>query len=113
MMTWTAFEQGSTVGKKGREGGVIRVDDEYTGAARIVLEKDCLRAPYAITSSVYGYMLHTRFVADDETAQYALDEMKAMLVEIVDLIPVEGDPDDGGHMNAVDDAVELFMRQFP
>jgi hypothetical protein len=113
MMTWTAFEQGNTVGKKGREGGVIRVDDEYTGAARIVLEKDCLRAPYAITSSVYGYMLHTRFVADDETAQYALDEMKAMLAEIVDLIPAEGDPDEGTRMDAVDDAVESFMRQFP
>lgn len=113
MMTWTAFEQGSTVGKKGREGGIIRVDDEYTGAARIVLEQNCLRAPYAITSSVYGFMLHTRFVADDETAQYALDEMKAMLAEIVDLIPSEGDPDESARMDAVDEAVESFIQQFP
>ena len=113
MMTWTAYEQGGTLGKKGREGGVIRVDEEYTGAARIMLEKNCLRAPYAITSSVYGFMLHTRFVADDETAQYALDEMKAALAAIVQLIPDEDDPNEGSQIDAVDNAVESFMRRYP
>lgn len=112
-MTWQPYESGSTLGTTGREGGVIRVDDEYAGAARIVLEAGCLRAPYAITSAVYGYLLHTRFIADDETARYALDEMKPALVAIANLIPDENEMDEAARMDAVEQAVAAFMRQFP
>lgn len=110
-MVWTAYESGATIGKTGREGGVIQIDTEYAGAARIILEQGCLRAPYAITSAVYGYLMHTRFVADDETAQYALDEMKPALAAIVNLLPADDDPD--ASLNAVEEATRQFMQRFP
>jgi hypothetical protein len=112
-VNWTPYDQGSTLGKTGREGGAIVVDDEYVGAARIILEENCLRAPYAITCAVYGYLLHTRFLADDETAQYALDEMKAALVAIVASLPGADDPDEAAQSAALADAVDAFMRRFP
>ena len=112
-MHWEPFANSQTLGLTGNEGGVIEVDDEYREAARITLEKNCLRAPYAITSSVYMYLMHTRFVADDETALYALDEMKAALASIVDMLPTENDEDDADRLNAALDAVETFKQRFP
>ncbi|MBZ0302700.1 MAG: hypothetical protein K8J31_23345 [Anaerolineae bacterium] len=112
-MSWSAYDEGGTLGMTGREGGVIQVDDEYTGAARIVLEEGCLRAPFAITSAVYGYLLHTRFVADDETAQYALDEMKTALADIVDAVPIHDDADDVQAIETVQTMIEAFTRRFP
>lgn len=112
-MSWSSYEDGGTLGMTGREGGIIQVDEEYVGAARIILEEGCLRAPFAITSAVYGYLLHTRFVADDETAQYALDEMKSALAVIVDAAPKEEDTDDRQSIETVQTLVADFARRFP
>jgi L-asparaginase II len=111
-MNWQPFEEGNTIGKTGNEGGVIMLDQEHILGARLTLENGCLRAPYAITCGVYGWMVHTRFFADDETAQYAADEMKSALSEIVSLIPIEGDADEDEKIGAVSDAVEAFTERF-
>jgi len=111
-MGWKPFDGGKTQGTTGREGGVITADEEYDGAARILVEEGCLRAPYALTASVYGYMLHTRFVADDETAQYALDEMKQALIALVDLMPGDDDSDDIEKTQVMTEAAESFMRRY-
>lgn len=111
-MNWHPYEDGRTQGHTGTEGGVIVVDDEHDGGARITLERDCLRAPFAITCGVYGWMVHTRFVADDETAQYALDEMKAALAEIIALMPDEDAPDEAARLDAVSESVAAFAERF-
>jgi len=112
-MNWQSFEDGRTIGKTGNEGGVIVLDQEHIDGARLTLEQNCLRAPYAITCGVYGWMVHTRFFADDETAQHSVDEMKTALSEIMSLIPVEGDDDEGEKMNAISDALDAFTERFP
>jgi hypothetical protein len=113
-MSWQPYDGGMTIGTTGSEGGVIKTDDEYTGAARITLEEGCLHAPYAITCGVYGFLyVHTRFLADDETALYALDDMKAGLAAIVNQIPGEDDPDYDVKQDAIEQAVSNFVRQFP
>ena len=112
-MVWESFDDGKTHGTTGREGGVVLVDEEFDGAARILLEQGCLRAPYAITASLYGYLLHTRFLADEETAQHALGEMKSALEGLVDLMPGDDDSDDLAKTEAITAAVDEFTRRFP
>jgi len=113
-MTWQPFEDGQTVGRTGSEGGVIQHDEVYAGAARITLEQSCLRAPYAITCGVYGHLVHTRFLADDETAVYAMDSMKAALAAIVDQLPVaDDDPQWDDKLAAAEAAIAQFVRDFP
>lgn len=112
MTEWQAFEEGKTLGQTGTEGGVIIADEEHPGGARITLEQGCLRAPYAITCGVYGWMVHTRFLADDESAQHALAEMKPALTRIVDLLPGEDDMQDT-QMDELSEAISQFTESFP
>jgi hypothetical protein len=58
-MNWQPFEEGSTIGKIGNEGGEIIIDQEHIGGARLTLEQSCLRARYAITCGIYGWMVHS------------------------------------------------------
>lgn len=112
MSEWQPFEDGNTIGMKGAEGGKVIADEQIEGGARITLEQDCLRAPYAITCVVYGWAYHTRFLADGGTAQQAYADMKAALAEIVKLMPkTEGEetPD----AEAMETAVEDFVERFP
>lgn len=109
---WQPFEEGRTIGQTGTEGGVILDDDEHDGGARITLERGCLRAPFAITCGVYGWLVHTRFLADDETAQYAYIAMKSALDGIIALMPDEDDPDASTKMDAVTEAITEFTEQF-
>ena len=87
MSQWHPFEDGETIGMTGAEGGRIIADEQHDGGARITLERDCLRAPYAITSTVYGWLYHTRFIADEPTAKQAYDDMKPALEQIIALLP--------------------------
>ena len=109
---WQPFEEGRTIGQTGTEGGVILHDDEHVGGARITLERGCLRAPFAITCGVYGWMVHTRFLADDETAQHAYSLMKGALGTIVALLPDEDDPEIGAKMDSLTDEISAFTEQY-
>jgi hypothetical protein len=82
-VTWHAFGDGTSVGTKGSEGGVIVLDEEHADGARITLEQDGHIAPWAITCGVYGLMFHTRFFADRPTAEAAYEAMKSALHAIV------------------------------
>lgn len=71
------YELGST----GSEGGLVLEDEEYKSACRITLEK-CPRH-YAITSGVYGGMVHTAFAnSDDYMTKYLA--MKQELQNFID-----------------------------
>lgn len=109
MTIWQPFEDGRTLGRTGAEGGTIILDEEHPGGARLTLERGCLRAPFAITCGVYGWLVHTRFVADEETAQHACAAMKHALAEIVALIPAEDTPD---AVERLDAAAAAFAERF-
>lgn len=112
MSNWQPYENGQTIDKKGPEGGRIVLDDEHVYGARITLEKGCLRAPYGITCGVYGWLVHTRFVADEESAQHAVEEMRKALTEIVNLLPSEEDDADAVDYDRLTDAVADFGERF-
>lgn len=112
MSDWTPFEDGATIGIKGTEGGKIIADEQHDGGARITLERDCLRAPFAITCVIYGWAYHTRFLADEPTAKQSYDDMKAALVEIVKLLP-PGDGEETPDAEKMEQAVTDFALRFP
>lgn len=59
MTGWIPFENGTTVGTTGSEGGTILRDELHPDGARITLERTA--SQFAITCGVYGWMVHTRF----------------------------------------------------
>ncbi len=112
MIQWQPYEQGDTLGMKGAEGGRIVADEQHDGGARITLERDCLRAPYAITCTIYGWAYHTRFIADEPTAKQSYDDMKAGLEAIVALLP-QSDGEETPDAERVEQAIEDFQVRFP
>lgn len=111
MTAWLPFEDGETVGMRGTEGGSIVADEQHPAGARITLERDCLRAPYAITCTIYGWGYHTRFLADEPTAQQAYDDMKPALEDVLRLLPIDED-DDPPDADAVEGAIADFAERF-
>ncbi|MCK6577503.1 MAG: hypothetical protein L6Q98_05295 [Anaerolineae bacterium] len=108
---WYPFERGETRGITGAEGGTVVEDEQHDDGARIMLESGCLRAPFAITVTVYGWMVHTRFFADEATAKQAYDDMKTALIDVLRRLPKEDD--DPVLTEEIDEAVETFQARFP
>lgn len=111
MSGWIPFEDGKTIGIKGAEGGTVIADEQHDGGARITLEARCLRAPYAITCTVYGWAYHTRFLADEATAKQSYADMKAGLEAIVALLP-PADGDETPDAERMEQAVEDFVERY-
>lgn len=111
MSDWQPFEAGKTLNKTGSEGGIIILDEEYENGARITLERGCLRAPFAVTCGVYGWMVHTRFLGDDETAQQAVADMKVALRGILRQMPDDEDSDIA--FDELTEAIADFVERFP
>jgi len=110
---WQRYDAGKTLGLRGSEGGTIIRDEEHPDGARITLERDCLRVPYAITCAIYGWGVHTRFIADEPTAQYAVEEMKPALAAILMLVPREDDDAFAEHAETASEAIAAFVERFP
>jgi hypothetical protein len=89
MTDWIAFENGTTVGATGSEGGTILRDELQPDGARITVERTA--SGFAITCGVYGWMVHTRFFASEREAVVAYEEMKPALAEILARLPAEDD----------------------
>ena len=78
---WTTYEDGTTLGQKGSENGIILKDEEYANSCRITLEK--CTSYCAITCGIYGSMMHTAFC--DKTKSLDIYEMmKADLKSFID-----------------------------
>ncbi|HYO88191.1 MAG TPA: hypothetical protein VER79_06050 [Candidatus Limnocylindrales bacterium] len=104
---WIAVEDGATVDHTGSEGGVIWKDEEHADGARITLERNSLMgAPFALTCGIYGWMVHTRFFADEPTALAQYDAMKPVLAEIAGLVISE-------RSSEAADAIDVFAATFP
>jgi hypothetical protein len=112
-MPWYAFKNGSTIGQRGSEEGIILRDEEHDYGARITLERAGARAPLAITCGIYGWMFHTRFLSQETQAQQDFDAMKATLDRILRAIPLIDDPDCKEKSKAVSAQIAEFVAQFP
>lgn len=112
-MSWSPVENGKTIGERGSESGIIVVDSEYQGAARISLERDGDTAPYAITCGIYGWMVHTRFFSNKDDAEEDLGRMKNALAEIVDSVPPADPKPSQEQLNEVVERISRFVERFP
>lgn len=110
---WQPFNGGSSIGEEGSEQGTIIRDEAHPAGARITLERDPALVPFAITCSIYGWMVHTRYFVTEEQAQQAFEEMKPELARILDIIPAEDDPEAEAAFPVVAAAVEDFVARFP
>lgn len=114
MSEWYPYEEGATIGMRGTEGGAILIDEEHPVGARITLERDCLRAPYAITTLIYNWTMHTRFIADEPTAFHEYNAMKASLeTDILPQVPVtEADDDYAADYEQLTAAFDQFIARY-
>lgn len=112
-MGWEPFDHGKSIGSVGTEGGTILIDDEHDLGARITLERDGHIAPFSITCGIYGWTFHTRFFADRAEGERELEEMKAVLSNILTLIPETTDPLCDRKMRDVGEAISRFVERFP
>ncbi|MFQ3567004.1 MAG: hypothetical protein SNJ59_08380 [Aggregatilineales bacterium] len=109
---WLPYQDGKTIGRTGAEGGIIKRDEEHADGARITLEQETLhRVPFAITCGIYGWLVHTRFFADEPTAVDAYEQMKTDLASILALMAAQSDPE--GAADAVSAAIESFVERYP
>ncbi|HEX2062149.1 MAG TPA: hypothetical protein VHK90_15525 [Thermoanaerobaculia bacterium] len=110
MTGWIPFENGTSVGATGSEGGTILRDELHPDGARITLERTA--SPFAITCGVFGWMVHTRFFASESAAVAAYEEMKAALTEI--LARMRGrDEDAEPSVPRVAEILDDFVARFP
>lgn len=108
---WQPFENGSTVGSSGSEGGTILVDQDHPEGARITLEQG-ERPPFAITCGIYGWMVHTRFFATEVEARGAYEVMKPVLAEIAAAVPSQAELDEEA-LRLIAAACQRFVEEFP
>ena len=109
---WSPYENGKTIGQRGSEHGLIMLDEEHSDGARITLEREGESAPFAISCGMYGWFLHTRFFAAEETAKHDFTGMKAALAKILSLAPSETEDFDHA-ASIVKQKIWDFVERFP
>ena len=110
MTAWIPFENGTTIGTTGSEGGTIIRDELHRDGARITLERTA--SGFAITCGVYGWMVHTRFFADESNALAAYEEMKPALAEILARLRAD-DANVAAAVPEVAGILDEFVARFP
>jgi hypothetical protein len=109
MTNWIDYENGTTIGAVGSEGGTILRDELHPKGSRITLERTATR--FAITCGVYDWMVHTRFFASEDEAVAAFEEMKPALAEILARLPGEGE-DVAAAVPEVAGVLDEFIARF-
>ena len=112
-MTWYAFQNGATVGQSGSESGIVIRDDEFSGGARITAERGGQASPFSITCGVYGWMVHTRFFGAEVEMMSEYERMREALASIVEIIPIDSDPNVEARSREVGKAIAGFVERFP
>ena len=108
---WHAIADGFP-GGIGSEGGIVRMDDEDPRGARITLEEGGSVAPWSVTCGIYGWMVHTRFFAQEREAMEQVGLMKLGLERILGMLSADC-ADEQTLKAEVVDAIEAFVRDFP
>jgi hypothetical protein len=108
---WYPFENGATLGQPGSEQGIILRDEEHALGARITLERDTRVAPFAITSGIYGWMMHTRFFGSEDEAGTQYEDMESALAALLEAAGKNAEIDGGRQILL--DGVSKFVETFP
>ena len=82
---WIKFDNGSSLGTIGSEGGKIIEDFECVDGARVTIEKDGAIAPFSVTLGIYGLMFHTYFSSTEADAKKLMDFAIIKIDEIFSL----------------------------
>jgi len=107
-MNWKSFNEDHTIGRPGSENGIIIHDEVCLDYSRITLEKGSPTAPFAITCGIFGWMVHTRYFANQEEAELEFERMKDELERIVMLLYDSSDKSDN-----ISSELKAFIAQFP
>jgi hypothetical protein len=110
---WNPFDEGKSIGRRGSEEGIIIRDEEHGDGSRITIERDGNIAPFSITCGIYGWMVHTRFFSSEKEATQEYETMKVSLNEILNMIPLEDEPEVEEKMDAVNKVLSNFVEQYP
>jgi hypothetical protein len=102
MDMWNKFDNGSSIGQKGSEDGVIVLDEEHLDGIRITLERDGSIAPWSITCGIYGSFMHTAFASSEEKGRMKYDKMK------LDLIELSGEDNDEIRFRKMDEFLKAY-----
>jgi hypothetical protein len=112
-VAWHTFREGGSLGTQGSEGGTIVADEEHGADARITLERAGRNAPYAVTCSLNGWMVHTRFFDSLPAAEAALAEMKEGLAAIIRVLRSVQDLSSAEQLARVSPRLQEFVERFP
>lgn len=91
-MDWMRYKDGQTLGQLGAGGGTIIDDLELPDAARLTLEEDSDKGPFAISCQIYGWMSHVRVAKNAQVAQNTFADMQHDLTKLFQRIPRMNDP---------------------
>lgn len=106
MSNWFAYDNGSSIGKAGAEGGVILRDEEHSGGGRVTLKQGGNYV--SVSCNIYGWIDHTRFFYNVADAQREYVIMKNILGSMLDDILSAGAGD-----IKMWEAIADFVRRFP
>ena len=112
-MTWMPFDSGLSIGSEGSESGTIVTDFEHELGARITIERDGHIAPYTITSGIYGWFVHTRFLSTRAEANTECAAMQTAMDTIIQTIPLTSDPECDAKSATVSQAISDFVDAYP
>jgi hypothetical protein len=111
---WREAENGSTIGTRGSEKGLILRDEEHSAGARITLEAvgGSLPIPFAIACGLYGWFVHTCFLGAEQEAMSAYEAMRGELGRIAEMKD-ESSADADEHGSKILRAIDDFVDRFP
>ncbi len=110
-MTWRPYEDGSSLGWMGSQGGTIARDEELVGQVRLTYEVDDSRSFHALTCSVAGWLLHHRFFDNAADAHAAFEAMKPALEELRTRLS-EGGPKSPADARAAGPLLAAFLARY-
>ena len=106
MSSWSAYDNGRSIGKLSAEGGLVMRDEEHSGGARITFKRGS--GYISVSCNLYGWVDHTRFFGTASDAQREYVAMKAALITVLNVINT-----DNVKEIKIWEAISEFVRRFP
>ena len=111
--SWQPYEAGSTLGLPGAQGGTITWDEQYGDQVRLTLEQDEGRSFHALTCSISGWLVHTRFFGSAPEAFAAFEELRPALEELSSQLPAGGPRSTPDAARKGGPLLAAFLGRFP
>lgn len=111
---WQLTLGGHTLGLPGQEGGTL-IRDESLGEdrARLMLEEDAARGFWALTCTVPGWLVHTRYFTCGAEAHAALEAMRPEVEALVLALPAAPERPPGEATREAGARLADFLVRFP